>query len=252
MRFSTCAGTSACFGVTETRSAPEYCTSYIDGTYTPGMRASARSTSVARPVAGATTGLPGRHDLGDLGHDLLAVAQHHEIQEVGDRLGVVGAVPAGRHERVLGTPVGRPHRHTGEVDAVQHVRVDELGRQVESDQVEVGRRPVRVDREERQIAGAQLRLEVDPWGVGPFRHRIGALVQDLVQDLQALVGQADLVGVGVNEQPGDLAGAVLGTDRTVLEPDVASGFLDLGQQGFELGPKIGHFARSLPAPRTGR
>jgi hypothetical protein len=43
----------------------------------------------------------------------------------------------------------------------------------------------------------QLGLEVGPGGVGALGDRVVALVEDLVEDLQALVGQADLVGVGV-------------------------------------------------------
>ena len=207
-----------------------------------------RPARAARPhatVAAAPADLPRPHDLGDLGDDLLAVTEHDEVEEVGERLGVVRAVAAGADERVFGPAVGGPDGHPGQVDAVEHVRVDELGRQVEREQVEVGRRRDGCrPRTAGTLAGAQLCFEVDPGGVGPLRHRIGALVQDLVEDLQALVGQADLVGVRVNEQPGDFAGAVLGTDRTVLEPDVASGFLDLGQQGFELWPEISHFAES--------
>ena len=189
---------------------------------------------LAGSVTAAPADLPRPHDLGDLGHDFFTVTEHHEIQEVGDRLRVVRAVPARADERVFGSSIGGPDGHPGEIDAVEHVRVDELGRQVERDQIEVGRRTMGVDGEQGDVAGAQLCFEVDPRRIGPFRHRIGALVQDLVEDLQALVGQADLVGVRVNEQPGDFAGAVLGTDRTVLEADVASGFLDLGQQGFQL------------------
>ena len=42
--------------------------------------------------------------------------------------------------------------------------------------------------------------------VGPLGDGVGALVQQLVEDLQALVGQPDLVGVGIEQQPGHLAG----------------------------------------------
>ena len=73
---------------------------------------------------------------------------------------------------------------------------------LKAEHVEVGGRAVGVDREQRQPVGAEQRLEVDPGGVGPLGHRIGALVEDLVEDLQALVGQADLVGVRVDQQPG--------------------------------------------------
>ena len=82
-----------------------------------------------------------------------AVTDDERVDEVGERLGVEGAVAAGDDER--GVVPGRcsAHRDPGEVDAVQHVGVDELGRQVEGEDVEVGGGPVGVDREQRQPAG---------------------------------------------------------------------------------------------------
>ena len=56
---------------------------------------------------GPTAGDPRGDDLGDLADDLLAVAEHDEVEEVGERLGVVGAVAAGADERVA-RRCGRP------------------------------------------------------------------------------------------------------------------------------------------------
>ena len=94
-------------------------------------------------------GQPVPHHLVDLAHHLLAVAQHEGVDEVGQRFGVEGAVPTGQHQRVGGAPLGRVQRHTGQVDEVDHVGVDELGRQVEGEHVEGGRREVLLDAEER-------------------------------------------------------------------------------------------------------
>ena len=88
--------------------------------------------------------------------------------------------------------------------------------------------------------GPQERLEVDPRRVGALGDGVVALVDDLVEDLETLVGQADLVGVGVDEQPGHLPGRVLGGDGAVLAPDVAGRFLHLGQEWFEPRPEAGH------------
>ena len=129
------------------------------------------------------------------------------------------------------------HRHAGQVHAAEQVGVDELGRQVERDDVELAGRTVAVDREQRQAVAAQLGLQVRPGRVGPLGHRVVALVQDLVEDLQALVGQPDLVRVRVDQQPRHLARAVGGDDGPVLAADVAGGLLHLGQQWFEPGPE---------------
>ena len=48
---------------------------------------------------------------------------------------------------------------------------------------------------------AQQRLEIAPRRVRAFGDGVVAFVEDLVEDLQPLVGQPDLVGVGVGEQP---------------------------------------------------
>ena len=67
---------------------------------------------------------------------------------------------------------------------------------------------VGVDREERHRALAHLAGEVEPGRVGALGDGVGAFVEDLVEDLEPLVGQPDLVGVGVDEQPGDRIGSV--------------------------------------------
>ena len=58
-------------------------------------------------AAGAALGLPGADDVGDVADDLLAVAEHGAVDEVGDRLGVERGVPAGDDDRVASRR-GRP------------------------------------------------------------------------------------------------------------------------------------------------
>ena len=103
-------------------------------------------------AGGAPGALPRADHLGDLADRLLAVADDERVDEVGHRLGVERAVAADDHERVLGTALLGPHRHAGEVEALEHVRVDELGGEAEGEHVEVAGRVVGVDREERDAA----------------------------------------------------------------------------------------------------
>ena len=186
---------------------------------------------------GAPGPLPRRHHLGDLGDHLLAVAEDGDVDEVGQRLGVERAVAADHHEGVGGGAASRVQRDAGEVDALEDVRVDELGRQVEGQDVE------------RRLAGRWVSTlksgtrcwrssaaEVGPRAVGPLGHGVVALVEQLVEDLQALVGQADLVGVGVGEQPRHLVGGVVRRDHAVFHADVAGRLLHPRQEHLELGP----------------
>ena len=106
---------------------------------------------------GPATADPGRDDLGDLADDLLALTEHDDIDEVGERLGVERGMPADHHERVLRPPIRRPHGDPGEVDHLQEVGEDELGRQVERQEVEVAGGAVGVDGEQRHAVPAQER-----------------------------------------------------------------------------------------------
>ena len=103
------------------------------GTYTPGDRGQLPQHPLARARRCARRpSTPGSTSvISD--DDLLAVADHEDVDEVGEGLGVEGAVAAGADERVLRAPLGRPHGHAGQVDAVEDVGVDELGREVEGD-----------------------------------------------------------------------------------------------------------------------
>ncbi len=83
------------------------------------------------------------------------------------------------------------------------------------------RRDVLLHTEERHASGSHGRFHVHPGRVGALGHGVVALVEDLVEDLQPLVGETYLVGVGVKEHPGHLARAVLGILRPLLTADVA-------------------------------
>ena len=169
------------------------------------LTASRRSSLVA--TAGAALGLPVAHHLGDREHDLLAVAEHRGVEEVGDRLGVERGVAAGEHDRVVVGAVDGVQRDAGQVEGVEHVGVAELGGEAQAEHVEVAHRAVGVDGELRDralvVAGAQHLLHVRPDRVGALGEDPVALVEHLVEDLDALVGQSDLVGVGIHQRPAD-------------------------------------------------
>jgi hypothetical protein len=123
-----------------------------------------------------------------------------------------------------------PNRHTSEVDAVQHVRVDEFRRQVEGNDIEVTSRAVCINRKEWQVVLTHLGFEIGPGRIGTFSHSVVAFVQDFVQDLQALIGEADLIGIRVCQQPADHTVGVFGLDRAVLTADITGRFFHPGEQ----------------------
>ncbi len=207
------------------------------------MRARARRTS-SRSVRPA--GLPGGDGRVDLADHLLAVTQHHEVEEVGERLRVVGGVATGPDQRLRRGAIGRSDGHAREIDAVEDVRVDELGREVEGDEVELVGGPMGVDREQREPFAAHDLLEVGPGRIRALGEGIRPLVQDLVEDLQPLVGEADLVRVRVHQEPPDpLRGGrrYLGAE---LAADVARRLLDRGEVRLEPSPDIDHGEPRVP------
>ena len=185
--------------------------------------------------AGAALGLPLAHDLGDREHDLLAVTEHGGVDEVGHRLGVEGGVTAGEHDRVGLGPVDGVQRDAGQVDRGQQVRVAQLGREGHAQQVEGADRAVLVDGELRDPVRPHLLLEVRPHRVGALGQDPVALVEDLVEDLDALVGQADLVGVGVHQRPAHLGALPVLQRRVELTADVLDRLLHRGQHRLQEG-----------------
>ena len=184
--------------------------------------------------------LPVPDDLIDLGNDLFAIAQDHKIEEIGDGLGVVGAMPPGDDQRMLRSTVGASHWYASQINHVEQVRVGEFSRKVESDEIEQPCRSMTVERKQRNVSIAKETFKVGPRCVGPLSHRVWIFVENFVEDLKALIGQTDFVGVGVRQQPRHLLGGMARGTSSLLKADVASRFRYLGQEGLQLGPHIGH------------
>ena len=148
---------------------------------------------------------------------------------------------ADQHEQVVGVTIRCPQRGTGQVDHVEHVREDEFARQVEGENVEIGGCSVGIDAEQRYAGSAHLAIEVGPRRIRALGERIVTFVQDFEEDLEPLVGQTDLVGIGIREQPRHRSPAVElvvpGGDGTVFAADVTSWFLHPGQERFDPRPE---------------
>src|ERR1700677_198974 len=82
--------------------------------------------------------------------------------------------------------------------------------------------------------------EEEDAGRPPLGQRVGTLIEDLVENLQPLVGQPDLVGVRVEQQPRDGTGAVVGEHRPLLTTDVPGGLGHRGQDALDLRPESLH------------
>ncbi len=183
--------------------------------------------------AGARSGLDGADDVGDLQDRLLAVAEDDRVDEGRDRLGVECGVPARDDDRMFLAPVGGMQRDAREIQGGQQVGVTELGGKAHPQQVEVTDRAVGVHGELGDAVLAQQILQVRPDRVGALGQDVRLLVENFVEDLDALVGKADLVGVGVHQAPANyrvLPRLDLGIS---FAAEIAHGFADPRQQRFQ-------------------
>jgi hypothetical protein len=110
-------------------------------------------------------------------------------------------MPAGDDHGVLVCAVARLERDAREVERGEQVGVPELGGEADAEKVEGPDRTVRVDGELREAVLPQQLLHVGPDGVGALRQGVRSLVEDLVEDHDALVGQSDLVRVRIHQGP---------------------------------------------------
>ena len=204
----------------------------------------------AVPAARAPGQLPAPDQLGDRQDRLLAVAENRPVQEFGDGLGVEGGVAARDHQRIPLAPPRRRERDAGQVERGEQVGVAEFGREAHAEHVERPHRPVPVHRELADAVLTQKVLQVRPDAVGALGEHAVAAVQHLVEDLDALVGDADLVGVRVHQRPPHVRRVPVLHHRVELAADVLDRLAHQREQ--RLQPGIDRFHRhpaSLPAAR---
>ncbi len=140
---------------------------------------------------------------------------------------------AGQHDRVVLGAVAGLQRDAGQFERGQHVGVAELGGEGEPEHVERLHRPVGVHRELGHAVLAHQRLQVRPHAVGALGEDALLLVEHLVEDHDALVGQSHLVGVGVHERPADVAGVPVLDGRVELAADVLDRLLDVREESLQ-------------------
>ena len=184
-------------------------------------------------TAGSSLALPLPDHRGDGQGDLLAVAQHGGVDEVRDRLGVERGVPTGQHDRLVLATIDRVQGHPGQIQRVQQVGVAELGGEADPEHVEVGHRTVVVQGELRDALLPHQLLQVGPDRVRALGEDPVPLVQHLVQDRHALVGQTHLVRVRVHQAPTDLDCVPVLADAVQLTADVLDRLADTGEQRFQ-------------------
>src|SRR5215207_427793 len=194
-----------------------------------GRESQQQAIAAARP----TLGLPFPDDCRDRQRDLLAVAQHRSIQEICDRLGVECRVPACQNDGVVLPALSSADRYSGQVQLSEHVGVAELGSKAQSEDIELSDRSVRIQRELWHAVLAHQRLHVGPYRVRPLGKDPVLLVENLVQDRDALIGQPYLVRIRIAEAPAHLDRLPVLRHAVQFPAHVLDGFADPREQRFE-------------------
>ena len=156
-----------------------------------------------------------------LDDQFFALADDHEVHEGRDRLRIrERADAAHQDQRIVRPSRGGAQRDPRHAEQAQDVDVVAFVGDREADEVELGERPERFERERRHLRPLHL-VEV-----GRLRHEhaladhVGHRVQVPINGLEAEIRHADGVRIGIDEGDGDLAAPVLD-----------DGSLLLGEQG---------------------
>ena len=149
--------------------------------------------------AGGALALPDTHEVGKLADGLLALAEHEGVDEGGKGFGVEGAAAPGDDDRVVLAAIAGAGGDAREVEHVEDVRVGQLVLEGEAEEVEIAEGVVRLEAPEGRALASHLRLHVEPGGEGALAEHVVLGVEEVVEDAEAHVRHADVVGVGVGE-----------------------------------------------------
>ena len=196
------------------------------------------------PVLGPALALGPAVQLDQLHGDVLALAEGDDVHEGGQRLGIVGAGPADDDERGERRPVRAVDGQARQVEQVQHVGVGQLIAEGDADQVELRDRVAALQGVEGQTGLAHLVGHVAPGGEHALAPDSGDLVHHAVEDADAQVGHADLIGVREAEGIAAVHLGLVLVHRAVFAAHVAPRLLYAGEQLFQLmihgGPPVSY------------
>ena len=168
-------------------------------------------------------------------HDLFPVTEHEEVEKVGDGLRVAGAGAAAHDEVSEVVPIFGEQRHAAQFQHVETGREGHLVLEGKPDEVELRERRPRLEREQGQADVPHLLLHVEPGCEDPLAVGVLPLVDEVVEDLDAEVGHADLIGVGETEREPHVDRRRVFFDAVQFPADVTAGLLHERQDLLESG-----------------
>ena len=185
------------------------------------------------------------HAFDEFHHHFLAVANLEGVDEGGKRLGIECTGAAGNDERIAFTALAGAQRNVGQIEHFQHVGIAHFVLQGEAHDIKMIHRRARLNGKERQILPAHGVGHIGPGHECALAQRPGALVDDMIQDFDAKMGHAHLIGIRKAKGKGDL-GLIKGlADGIHFAARIARGFQNRVEQTFEtFSGKLFHNASS--------
>ena len=183
----------------------------------------------------------------DVLQHLLALTKLHHIKEVCHRLGVAYTGAARDDERPPLITVGGPQRDARQAQHCQNIRVAQLIFKREADNVKIRQRIFAFKAVQRNVQPLHLGLHVRPWHKGALTPPVFVAVQNIVQDLLAQKGHADLIGIRKAERHAHIHLGFILVDAARLAARVTARLLYQTQGLFKFWGKFRHFGEpSLP------
>ena len=160
---------------------------------------------------------------------LLALADEGQGDEVRHRLGVVHGGASGDDQGGQAGTVLRPQGQAPKVQHIQHGGIGHFVAHGKADNVKLPYGVAGLQGVEGDVVFPQLLLHVGPGCEDPFAPYAWHPVEDPVEDAEAQVGHADLIGVREAEGESGVHLALVLHDRVVFPAGVPCGLLHPGQ-----------------------
>ena len=123
--------------------------------------------------------------VGELEHDLLAVADHEQVNEIAERLRVVSARAAAGNDMLQFRAVLCQHRHTAQIEHIENIGKGQLILQREGNDIKIIKRVAALQTVERDAGLSHLVLHIDPRRAHALAPDALLVVQQTVQDARA-------------------------------------------------------------------
>ena len=172
--------------------------------------------------------------IGKFQHDLLAVADHEQVNEVSQRLRIVGTRTAAGYNMLEFGTVLCQHRNTAEIQHIQNVGKRQLILQRKRDNIKVRQWVTALQTVQRQTGLAHFSLHVDPWRADAFAPDALLIIEQAVKDTRTEVRHGNLIGIRKTERKSQIDVLFIFHHRAPFTADVACRLLYTGQNGFHL------------------